>query len=154
MCSVIRRDTVQSDRITSPKAAVTMDFPRRGLVDCLISLGVYQSKVEYLAMTLFRVRVESVGQVRYVSFKGGVRLIPNPEITLKGVLDKAIIDVFGSEIHRAITTCRIREKELEQGNRVTECVSMILTNNPSDAAIINLSLGLKGGVQIRNKLYT
>jgi len=48
----------------------------------------------------------------------------------------------------------MREKELEEGNRVTECVSMILTNSPSDAAIINLSLGLEGGVQIQNKLYT
>jgi hypothetical protein len=154
MCSAIRRDTVQSGAITSSMAAVTMDFPPWGLVDCLMSLEVHQSEVGYLAMALFKVRVESVGQVRYVSLKEGVRLTPNPEITLKGVLDEAIIDVFGSEIHGAIRTCRMRKKELEEGNRVTECVSMILTSSPSEGAIISLSLGLEGGVQIQNKLYT
>lgn len=154
MCGAIRRDTVQSDGITSSKAAVTMDFPPRGLVDCLMSLDVHQSKVEYLAMALFKVQVESVGQVRYISLKEGVRLTPNPEITLKGVLDKAIIDVFGSEIHGAVTACRMREKELEEGNCVTDCVSMILTSSPDEGVIINLSLGLKGGAQIQNKLYT
>jgi len=98
--------------------------------------------------------VESTGEVRYVSLKEGVRLTPNPEITLKGVLDEAIIDVFGSEIHRAITACRMRRKELEEGNRVTECVSMILTSSSDEGAIINLSLGVEEGTQIREKLYT
>ena len=154
MHSAIRRVTVQNGRATSLKAAVTMNFPPWGLVDCLMSLEVHQSKVGYLAMALFNVRVESDGQVRYVSLNEGVRLTPNPEITLKGVLDEAIIGVFGSEIYRAIRTCRMRKKELEEGNRVTECVSMILTNSPSEGAIISLSLGLEEGVQIRNKLYT
>lgn len=154
MCGAIRRVTVQNDGITSSKAAVTMDFPPWGLVDCLMSLDVHHSKVGYLAMALFNVRVESVGQVRYVSLKEGVRLMPNPEITLKGVLDEVIIDVFGPEIYGAITACRMRKKELEEGNRVTECVSMMLTSSPAEGAIINLSLGLKGGVQIQNKIYT
>ncbi len=48
----------------------------------------------------------------------------------------------------------MRKKELEEGNRVIECVLMILTSSSSDRAIISLSLGVKGGVQIRNKLYT
>jgi len=81
MCGAIRRDKVLSDAISFQKAAVTMDFSPRGLVDCLISLDAPQSKVGYLAMALFKVRVESVGQVRYISLKEGVRLTPNPEIT-------------------------------------------------------------------------
>lgn len=153
ICDAISKVTIQNNEKPC-KAAVTMNFPPRGLVDCLMSLDVHQSKVGYLAMALFKVRVESVGQVRYVGLKDGVRLTPNPEITLKGVMDEAIIDVFGSEIHGAITTCRMREKEVEEGNNVTECVSMILTSKPSDGAIINLSLGLKCGFQIQNKLYT
>ncbi|KAG4417676.1 hypothetical protein IFR04_009179 [Cadophora malorum] len=154
ICDAIRRDTVQSDGMTSLKAAVTMDFPPRGLVDSLMSLAIHPSKVGYLAIALFGVRVESAGEVRFVSLEGGVRLTPNPEITLKGVLDEAIIDVFGSEIHRAITACRMRRKELEEGNRVTECVSMILTSRSDEGAIINLSLGVEEGTQIREKLYT
>jgi hypothetical protein len=105
-------------------------------------------------MALFKVQVESVGQVQYISLKEGVRLTPNPEITLKGVLDKAIINVFGFKIHRAIRTCCIRKKELEEGNRVIECVLMILISSLSKGAIISLSLSLEGGVQIQNKLYT
>jgi hypothetical protein len=123
-----------------------MDFPFRGLVDCLMSLAIHQSKVEYLAMALFKVHVESVGQVRYVVLKEGVRLIPSSEIALKGVLDKAIIRVFGPEIHGAITASRMRKKELEEGNHATEYVSMILTSSSSEGAIINLSLDLKAGV--------
>jgi hypothetical protein len=46
------------------------------------------------------------------------------------------------------------KKELEEGNCVTKCVLMILISSPSKGAIINLSLGLKRGVQIQNKLYT
>lgn len=149
----ISKVAVQNNEIPC-KAAVTMTFPPRGLVDCLMSLEVNQSKIGYLAMALFKVRVESVGQVRYITLNDGVRLTPNPEITLKGVKDGAIIGVFGLEIYWAITKCRMHEKELEEGNEVTECVSMILTSRPSDGAIINLSLGLKGGVQMRSKLYT
>lgn len=105
-------------------------------------------------IALFKVRVESVRQVWYVSLNEGVRLMPNPEITLKGVLDKAIINVFGSEIHRAITACHIRKKELGEGNSATECILIILTSSLSKGAIINLSLSLEEGIQIQNKLYT
>jgi hypothetical protein len=150
----IRRVSIRNDGITSLKAAVTLDFPIWGLVDCLMSLDVRERNVERLAMALFNVQVKSVGHTRYVILAGGVMLTPNPEVTLKGVLDEAIIDVFGSEIHGAITACRMRKKELEEGNLVTSCVSLILTGSPDEGAIINLCLGLKGGAQIREKLYT
>ncbi|KAF8846903.1 hypothetical protein BDZ45DRAFT_666419 [Acephala macrosclerotiorum] len=154
MCGAIRRDTVRSGGTTSLKAAVTMVFPYPGLVDCLMSLAIHQDEVECLAMALFNVRVESMGEVRHVVLNGGVRLTPNPEITLKGVLDEAIIRVFGPEIHRAITASRMRKKELEKGNHVTECVSMILTSSSGEGAIINLSLDMIGGARVQNKIYT
>jgi len=103
---------------------------------------------------LFKVQVESVGHVQYVVLARGVRLTPNPEITLKGVSDEAIIHVFGPEIHQAIATSGMRKKELEEGNNVTEGISMILTSKSSESAIINLSLDLRGGAQIQNKIYT
>jgi hypothetical protein len=131
-----------------------MDFPFDGLVDCLMSLAIHQNKVEYLAFALFNVHVESEGQVRHVMLNEGVKLIPNPEMTLKGARDDAILRILGPEIHEAIKTSRMRKKELEEGNHVTECVSMIFTNRSDEGAVINLSLGLKGGAQIQNKLYT
>ncbi|KAA8652767.1 uncharacterized protein ATNIH1004_001672 [Aspergillus tanneri] len=154
MCSAIRKDRDQCGESTCLKAAVTMDFPFDGLVDCLMSLAIDQSKVEYLAMALFNLHVESAGQVRYLILNEGAKVIPNPDITLKGVLDDAIIRILGPDIHSAIRASRMRRKELEEGNRVTECVSMIITNKANEGAIINLSLGLKDGAQIQNKLYT
>ena len=38
----------------------------------------------------------------------------------------------------------------KEGMYVTRCVLMMLTKN---GAIINLSLGLGGGVEVQNKLY-
>lgn len=152
LCGAIRRDTV--DNGASLKAAVTMDFPFDGLVDCLMSLAIHQNKVEYLAFALFNVHVESEGRVRYVMLNEGAKLIPNPEMTLKGARDDAILRILGVEIHEAIKTSRMRKKELEEGNLVTECVSMIFTDRSDEGAVINLSLGLKGGAQIQNKLYT
>lgn len=122
MCSAIRKDAVQSAESTCLKAAVTMDFPFDGLVDCLMSLAIYQTKVEYLAMSLFNIHVESAGQVRYVVLNEGAKLLPSPEMTLKGALDGAILRTLGPEIHAAIQASRMRRKELEEGNRVTECV--------------------------------
>jgi hypothetical protein len=101
--------------------------------------------VKYLAIALFNVRVKSVENVRYVSIKEEVRLQPNPKIILKNVLNNPIINVFSPKIHRAITVCCIREKELEAGNDATDCVSMLFTSNPSKGATINLALGLKKG---------
>jgi hypothetical protein len=143
MCDAIRRVTVQSDL----KAAVTTVLPVwGGPVDCLMSLDVCEREVEQLVMDLFNAKVKWVEQVLHVVLKEGITLIiPHSEATLKGVLDEAIVKVFGPEIHDAITESPVRRRELEEGKRVTECVSMILTKN---GAIINLSLGLEGGLKI------
>jgi len=108
--------------------------------------------VEQLAMDLFNAKVKWVEGVLHIVLKEGITLIiPHSEATLKGVLDEAILKVFGSQIHNAIAESPIRRRELDEGKLVTEGVSMILTKN---GGIINLSLGLEGGLQIQNKLYT
>lgn len=149
MCGAIRRVTVDSDL----KAAVTMVFPVwGGPVDCLMSLDVCERDVEQLAMALFNAKVKWAERVLHVVLIEGTKLIiPNSEVTLKGVRDEAIIKVFGPEIHNAISESPVRKTELQEGKHVTECVSMILTKN---GAIVNLCLGLKGGLEIQNKLYT
>jgi hypothetical protein len=85
-----------------------------------------------------------VEHVLYVILKEGITLIiSHSEVTLKGVLDKVIIKRFGLEIHDAIIKSLVYKRELEEGKRVMECVLMILIKNK---VIINLSLGLKGGL--------
>jgi hypothetical protein len=152
MCGAIRRVTLQSDGITSWKAAVTMDFPDWGGVDCLLSLDICEQDVEHLVMVLFNARVKWVEQVRHIVFREGITLIiQNSEATLKGVQAEAIIKVFGPKIFQAITKGPVWKREIKEGKLLTECVSMILTKN---GAIINLSLGLEEGLEIEDKLYT
>ncbi|ORY01892.1 hypothetical protein BCR34DRAFT_89943 [Clohesyomyces aquaticus] len=149
MCNAIRRVSVGNDS----KAAITMVFPRWvGPVDCLMSLDICTRDVEQLTMALFGVKVEWIEQVLHVVLENGMVLTTETsEVTLKGVEDEAIDKVFGSEIHQAITECGVRRRESTEGKHVTECVSMILTRN---GAIISLSLGLEGALQIEKKLYT
>lgn len=151
LCSAIRRVTVQGQL----KAAVTTTFPiwvRSGPVDCLMSLEIQKSSVEWFAMTLFNAKMSWMDQGLRVVLNGSVTLvIPVYELTLKGVSDKVILDIFGSEIRDAINESPMRKSELEDSTGLTECVSMILTK---DGAIINLALGLHGGANLQNKLYT
>lgn len=128
-----------------------MDFPIDGLVDYLISLAINHTKVEYLALSLFNVHVESAGQVRYIVLNKGTKLLPSPEITLKGALDENIIRILSPEIYGAIQSSRMRRKEMEGGNHITECISIILTSKPEEGAIINLSLGLKDSTNLKKQ---
>ena len=157
MCRAIRRVTVQSDGIPSLKAAITMEFPEFAPVDCVMMLEVCEWEVERLVKDLFGIEVKSVMGFRHLILGKGVRLTSNasnPEITLKGVRDEAIIHVFGPEIYRAITASRMRKRELEEErNCATECVSMLFTSKSGEGAYINLCLDLKGGLEIRDKLY-
>ncbi len=157
MCGAIRRVTVQSDGIPSLKAAVTMEFPDFVLVDCVMMLEVCEREVERLVKDLFGIGVKSVMGFRHLILGKGVRLTSNtsnPEITLKGVRDEAIIHVFGPEIYGAITASRMHKRELEEErNCTTECASMIFTSKSGEGAYINLCLDLKGGLEIRDKLY-
>ena len=80
----------------------------------------------------------------HIALKEGTTLIIlTSEATLKGVLDKTIIRVFGPKIYGVITKSLIREREVKEGIRLTEYILMILIKN---RAIINLSLSLEGGL--------
>jgi hypothetical protein len=154
MCDSITTHTIQIDEMTYPKADVTMDFPSQGLVDCLMSLAIHESRVKYFAEVLFNAKVESDGDVRYVILPGGAILTPAPEVSLKGVPDEAIVLGFGHMIYDAVASSRGRKEELERGRRDTHGVSMILSRNSGDGAVINLSLEAKRGAKIHDKLYT
>jgi len=150
ICDAIKRVTIENEL----KAAVTIVFPAwGGAFDCLMSLEIDKDWcVEWLIMALFKAKVQWVNQVRRIILSDGVTLIiPTSELTLRGVQDKAIVEVFGHEICDAIAESPVRKDELARGVHATECVSMILTKI---GAIINLALSLDGGVKIQNKLYT
>ncbi|KGO78213.1 hypothetical protein PITC_035810 [Penicillium italicum] len=153
ICGSIRTSSFSTNGKTYSKASVTTVFPPwGGPVDCLLSLDICESRVQTLAMALFNATVKWVGKSLHIGFERGSSLtVPNSEATLKGVGNESIVMVFGSEIHQAIDESRIRLRELDEGRMMTECVSMIVTEK---GAIINLSLGLVCGSQIKKKLHT
>lgn len=101
MYRAIRRVTVNSNL----KATIIIVFPSQvGLVQCLMSLEICKQGTKQLAKALFNAEVEQVEQAIYIVLKEEVTLIvPNYKVTLKGVLDTAIIKVFSSKIHTTIT---------------------------------------------------
>jgi hypothetical protein len=150
ICDAIRRVTVNEDS----KAAVTMIFPIWGkqVNYAMMSLDVCEQDMVRLAMALFNVQLQLVEGVLHVVLSSGTTLIiSDPKITLKGVPDEVILNVFGPAIYNAVTKCPARENELVEGKYVTECVSMTITKNK---ATIDLSLDLEGGLEIGKKLYS
>jgi len=156
MCDAIRRIHSQNDAAIIPKAAVMMQFPKFSLFDCVMMLEVYEMEVERLVKDLFGIEVVSVMGIRHLILGNGVKLTSNtsnPEFTLKGVRDEAILHVLGREIYEAIMASRMRKRELEEDiDCATECVSMIFTSKCGEAAYINVCLELEGGLRIRDKL--
>lgn len=59
--------------------------------------------VDYLAITLFNVRISLAKSLQHITFDEGPTLIvPNSELIIKGIKEEAIIKVFSTEIHKVI----------------------------------------------------
>jgi hypothetical protein len=67
------------------------------------------------------------------------------KVTLKGATTEAITNVLGLEIYNVVNESLIRKRELEAGQQLTYCISMILTKS---GAIINILLGPEGGLML------
>jgi hypothetical protein len=98
ICDAIKGDTIEHNGTTYLRGAITMSFPMWVMYDCIMTLAIHESKVEYFAKVLFNIQVVSRRHVRSLIFPGGVEVAPSPELTVKGVSDAAIMDVFGPEI--------------------------------------------------------
>ncbi|GKZ63470.1 hypothetical protein AnigIFM49718_011878 [Aspergillus niger] len=152
LCKIISQVPTQVKGETSWRAAVTTAFPLYGDVNCLMSLDICSSGIDYLALELFNAKINTTKSLRYIVIDDGPTLIvPISESTIKGVKEEAIAKVFGVEIHGAIRNSPVRRMELEQGKELTECVSMIMMEQ---GAIVNLSLDLDRGIELSRKLYT
>ena len=145
-CGVIRR--------TGDRASITMAFPYRLGVGCLMSLSILSNKVEYLAMKLFGVHIETEDGFRYVVFqKDGVRLLPRPYLAVQGACDETISMLLGPEVSYAISVSPVRKEEIKQAILATRCVTMEITSNSQDDCVLNLNLGQDEGYKIRKTLF-
>lgn len=137
------------------RAAITMLFPNLsvGPVVCLMSLAIYPNKVEYLALELFGVHIESEAGLRYIVLENGGRLNPSPEIVLQGAREDSIMRLFGVRLTRAIMNSPTRKEELRQGISLTRCVSMTVNTNSNIQAILSLNTGLNDSFELKATLY-
>jgi hypothetical protein len=138
-------------------AAITMSFPDissfGNKIGSMMSLEITSNKVERLASTLFGAAIESTDEYRYLIQPTGLRVIPCPDLVLRGCRRDVISEVFGHDVETAIKASPAYREEAEQGNPLTECVTMTVSNRAEDGAVINLSLDQKEGVRVRMKLY-
>jgi hypothetical protein len=137
------------------KAAVSMAFTPyarfedENWVPCMTTLDIREEAKRELAMALFEADVIWIAGVFKVIYKCGRASIAT-EITLKGVSNEVIVDLFGPEIAAAINDCPVRVKELSEGKGMTECVTMMFSR---ECTQISLAMGLESSIMIQHKLY-
>jgi len=138
-------------------AAITMSFLDTlsfgNKLGSMMSLEIMSNKVERVASVLFDVSVELAGEHRYLILPTGLRILPSPDLVLRGCKRDVILEVFGRDITTAIMASPAYKEEAEQGNPLTECVTMTISNKAKDGAVINLSLDEKEGFRVKAKLY-
>ncbi|KAK9787907.1 putative EKC/KEOPS complex subunit BUD32 [Seiridium cardinale] len=148
---MIRKVPVKNNNTIVYSAAIVVNFPNSGAVECLLSIDVEGWAINRLTKTLFNTETCWPDPSRCVISSEGARLtILNPDVTMTGARDETLLEVFGPELYQAIHESSIRKRELEVYKQETECVSISFTDG---GAILNLSLSLKAGIDIQNKLF-
>ncbi|KAL9114741.1 MAG: hypothetical protein Q9227_001420 [Pyrenula ochraceoflavens] len=137
------------------RAAITMIFPnfRVGPVVCLMSLAIYPNKVEYLALELFGVHIESEAGLRYIFLENGGRINPSPDIVLQGAREESILRLLGPQLTHAIMSSPTRKEEMRQGISLTRCLSMTVNAKADAQAILSLNTGLDDSFELKATLY-
>jgi len=120
---------------------------------CMMTLEITCNKVEHLARELFDAHVEATDNHRYLLLPTGLRIIPSPDLVLRGCKRHVILKVFGQDIHNAVTASPAYREEVIRGKNLTESVTMTISHKADDGAFINVSLDEKEGVRVKGKLY-
>lgn len=146
MAGAIIRDYMQSGEECICRAAIRVGFPEDGHLDSLMSIDIKESKVEYIARTLFDVQVEAgSGGGRQILMPRGVRMMLSSEVTLSGAQYEGARTLLGPEIYAGIIESSMYHSEQQEGASVTGCIAMVIPCRASDRATINIVLGLKVG---------
>ena len=132
-------------------AAIGMSFPNN--VECQMALEITPDKVQHYARSLFGVRLETAAGLRYICI-GGAQVLPAPQFTLRGCKADIIPDTFGPEVSDAIQFSPTYQDDVVKNLRdCTHSVSMLISQQADEVAVIFLSLGLWLGTRIREELY-
>jgi hypothetical protein len=134
-------------------AMIQMAFPRSPSADCVMMLTIQPNKIEYLAMKLFKIHMESEAEQRYLVLQNGSRVVPSSQLTLEGAEEDAIEVILGRPVTDAIQHSLKRILEIRNATQATRCVTMQVDVNPSTPALLNLWLGLEKGIKLGHTLY-
>lgn len=132
-------------------AMVHMSFPDSPSEDCQMTLGILPNKIEYLAMVLFDVHLESEDGQRYVVLQNGSQISISNHIILEGVDEKTSRFIFGIDINSAVQASF--KRAMEAGRPRTRSITMSVSMRSSDSATVNLILGLEQGLRLRDILF-
>lgn len=146
-------DTVNENALV---AAIAMTFPAAQATKrfgCHMTLDITENKVEHIARELFHAHLETTEGLRYVCLPGGAKVLPNPHFTLRGCRHEIILPIFGPETSGAIMASPVYREEFRQGRNCTDCVSMVISHGAHDGGSIIVTLGLREGALLKDKLY-
>jgi hypothetical protein len=156
LAGIFPQYTCGAVRNSGNTASVTMAFPAQlsgPKVECLMSLSILPNKIQYLAMVLFGVHIESDAGIWYVTLDNGVRVLPQYEVVLQGGREEGIKSLLGSELSLALRKSPLRKDEVRQGKLATNCITLRLPSNCEYDGILNLNLGLDEAFRLKDALF-
>ncbi|KAK1975588.1 hypothetical protein LZ30DRAFT_605288 [Colletotrichum cereale] len=119
-----------------------------------MAIEIRANKIDHIASELFGAHLETNAETRCLCLPGGTTVLPNPSITLSGCRMDAIPLMFGPEIYEAVIAGPMYQDDAHQFLQHTAAVTMLVSQQSAEHAILFLSLGLMEGTFIANRLYT
>ncbi|KAL6240635.1 hypothetical protein RBB50_012462 [Rhinocladiella similis] len=139
-------------RKSDDRAHLEMVFPYSLGMVC-ISLAILSAKVEYIAMELFGIHVETEAGFRYIDQGDGARVLIQGEVILQGAKDEAITKLFGLQMSNDFNASPARQKEIDLGICRTRFVTMQITSNPGEDSVVTISIGEEEAFRVKEILF-
>jgi hypothetical protein len=118
-----------------------------------LALEITDNKVEHLAAELFGVHLETTAGLRYFDIPGGIKVLPNPKLTLRGGLSDKISPIYGLETCAAIMAGPVYQEDVRQKRDRTDAVSMVVSQWASEGATLFAALAPMEATLIKDRLY-
>ena len=80
------------------------------------------------------------------------KFCPISDQLYRGCRHDIIPSIFGLETYNAVIASPAYRLEAKEGHETTECISMVISQASNEVAVIFLSLGLREGTLIADKL--
>ncbi|KAJ3578309.1 hypothetical protein NPX13_g2254 [Xylaria arbuscula] len=112
------------------KAAVRLLFPPNAS-KCCMYLDIATNQVQYMAKELFNVKIDIIGNQRFISTENGTSIKIEGAVKLRRTNPTFVEKVFGTCITLALSTSMPRLQEIALGEPLTGCVRMDIAGDAS-----------------------